>query len=54
MNQESTTAENGSSEEARVIDSAHKMLRDAIGTPYESLARQYLEQIVKTVKERAK
>jgi len=34
-----------------MIDAAHKMLRDAIGTPYEDLARAYLEEVVRRAKE---
>ncbi len=38
------------SPEAVEIDRAHKIYRDAIGTPREELARVYLELIVAKVK----
>jgi hypothetical protein len=42
------------SPEAIEIDHAHKILRDAIGTPQESLARAYLKVIVEKVKAKAR
>ena len=42
------------SPEAIEIDAAHKVLRDAMGTPREELARAYLAIVVDKVKRRAK
>lgn len=38
------------SAEALEIDAAHKVLRDALGTPREELARAYLAIVVEKVK----
>jgi hypothetical protein len=40
------------SRDAVDIDAAHKVLRDAIGTPQEAIARAYLEEVVRRVKAR--
>lgn len=42
------------SKEAEAIKHAHDLLRDAIGTPREQLARAYLEAVVARVKRTAK
>ncbi len=41
------------SQDAQDIDAAHKVLRSAIGTPREELARAYLEIVVAKVKRRS-
>ena len=40
------------SADAIEIDAAHKLLRDAIGTENEALARAYLDEVVRKVSER--
>ncbi len=40
------------SPEAIEIDAAHKVLRDAIGTKEEAIARKYLELVVEKIKAR--
>ena len=40
------------SAEAIEIDAAHKVLRDAIGTRQEAIARKYLELVVAKIKAR--
>ena len=42
------------SQDAVDLDYAHKVLRQAIGTPQETLAREYLRIIVERVKAKAK
>jgi hypothetical protein len=42
------------SKDAVEIDYAHKVLRNAIGTPQEELARAYLKAIVERVKAKAR
>lgn len=40
------------SADAREIDAAHKVLRLAIGTPQEAVARKYLEIVVAKIRAR--
>jgi len=40
------------SPDALAIDAAHKVLRDAIGTRQEDIARKYLELVVAKIKAR--